>query len=97
MTFAIANSMNPNSAETTANTNTTDHVAILRAWCAENLERAWADELEEETDEDRRLAAAEADRIDSMRPSEAEPSRWEALRPCGDHCVPKYGVGGHPG
>ena len=96
MTSAIANT-NTNSAENTAKTNTTDHAAILRAWCAENRERAWADELEEETEEDRRLAAAEAVRIDSIRVDTPAPSRWEALRPCGDHCIPKYGVGGHHG
>ena len=106
MTFAIANFLVR--AETTAYTNTDqtkmDHAVILRSWCAENRERAWADELEETDDELHRafgiFTAEEA--VPSRvvpEPSRVvpEPSRWEALRPCGDHCIPKYGVGGHPG
>jgi hypothetical protein len=84
MTFAIANFLI--CAETTANTNTVDHVAILRAWCAENRVLAWADELDEETEE-----------AVHIRVAVAEPSRWEALRPCGDHCISEYGVHPHPG
>lgn len=104
MTFAIANFLVR--AETTAYTNTDqtkmNSAEILRSWCAENRERAWADELFEETEELHRafgIYTTMCSTAEEVVPRLVvpEPRRWEALRPCGDHCIPKYGVGGHPG